>query len=224
MIHQIGAGLGLAATLWLADADAVSLAVAAPAPASRPAADAPVTTGPSAAVVVDDGGPELRVSGLFGKFEGPLYGGEASLATFTAPRDNSPLQLGIEAQIRHAQDADPEGTLRSASLTAVTGNLVLRRAHGEIRPYAGAGIGGEFYHYDSTFSDTTGTISGLVYQGFAGLAIELRRNVFLDLRVTISDRDYSETTRRFTGFSTRTETIYASSASVTGTVGLGFRF
>jgi hypothetical protein len=228
MLEHLCTTVGLATTLWIADPAAVETAAAlhqsagqAAQEARPPAADAPPPAPDQRAL--DNGGPELRLSVLGGTFEGPVFGFEGSAALFTPPREDRPVQFGFEAQVRYANDTDPEGTLEDASLTAFTGNLVLRGAHGRFRPYAGVGAGMERYYYNSTFSDTTGSISGFVYQGFAGTTIDIRRNVFLDLRLTLSDRDYDETTTTSNGFVTRTETIYARDVSFTASFGIGIR-
>lgn len=224
MFHRLCATLGLAATLWMTDA-AGAQSVAPREGAEQAARDIHPSADEAPAATVDDGGErdngglELRASALGGTFEGPLFGGEASAALFTAPREDQPLQFGFEAQVRHAVDTDPEGTLEDAALTSFTGNLVIRGAHGSFRPYAGVGAGGELYHYDSNFSDTSDSISGFVYQGFVGTTIDLRKNVFLDLRLTVADRDYEETT----GYSFGNETIYARDVSFTASFGIGFR-
>ena len=223
MIHHLCAGLGIVATLWIADA-----AGAQPvAPRERAGQVTPEvrSTAEGAEGAVhdsagrDDGGLELRVSALGGIFEGPLFGAEVSAALFTAPQEGQPVQLGFEAQVRHAVDSDPEGSVEEAALTALTGNLVVRGAHGRFRPYVGGGAGVEWYHYESSFSNTDGSISGFVYQGFLGTTIDLNERVLLDLRLTVANRDYEETTR----FSFGGETIYARDPSFTAAIGIVFR-
>ena len=225
MVHHLCASLGIIATLWIADAaGAQPVAPRERAGQATPEARSTAAEGAEGAVDDrggrDDGGLELRVSALGGIFEGPLFGGEVSAALFTAPQDDQPLQFGFEAQGRHAVDTDPEGSVEEAALTALTGNLVVRAADGGFRPYVGAGAGVEWYHYESSFSQTDGSIEGLVYQGFLGATIDLNERVLLDLRLTVADRDYEETTRFSFGGG---ETIYARDVSFMAAIGIVFR-
>ena len=179
---------------------------------------------PDPAVVVgsdegfsDNGGLELRLAGAAGGFEGPTFGGELSAAVFSPLGDGRPVQVGLELQGRHLIDTDPDG-LDSASLTALTANVVFRGRAGDVRPYAGVGVGYEFYsfEFDGGFD---GDIDGAVLQGFAGATIDLGDRAFLDARLTISGRDYDETFR--TG--SRTVRVFAEGAAATASLGVGIR-